>query len=198
MTAAPLRGAQRVLVINGHPDPRPERLCAALARAYEDGARQAGREVRRIDVGALEFDLIRTAAAFTDGEPGPAIAEAQNDVLWADHMVIVHPLWLGSAPALLKAFFEQVFRYGFAIPDNGAMRGLLSGRSARMVVTMGMPAPAYRWLFGAFGVRGLERSVLRLAGIRPIRRTLLGMVERSAAQRADWIERLRRLGAEGR
>jgi putative NADPH-quinone reductase len=28
--------------------------------------------------------------------------------------VIIYPLWLGAMPALLKGFFEQVFRPGFA------------------------------------------------------------------------------------
>ena len=184
----------RVLIVNGHPDARPERLSAALAAAYEEGALKGGHQVRRIDVGALNFPLIRSTADFTDKEPPEAIRAAQGDVLWAQHLVIVHPLWLGAAPALLKGFFEQVFRYGFAIP-TGKMGGLLKDRSARIVVTMGMPAPAYRWLFGGFGVRGLSRSVLWLAGIKPIRTTLLGMVEADPKRRAAWLEEMRRLGA---
>lgn len=192
----------RILVINGHPDPRPERLCAALAEAYAEGARAAGREVRRIDIGALEVPLIRTAASFEAEAPPPALVGAQEDLRWADHLVIVHPLWLGGAPALLKAFLEQVFRYGFAIPrpqEGGAMSGLLKGRSARLVVTMGMPAPVYRLAFGAFGARAIERGVLWLSGFGPIRRTLIGGVEQaSAARRARWIERMRRLGRRGR
>jgi len=31
------------LLVNGHPDPSPERFCSALCDAYEDGARKAGR-----------------------------------------------------------------------------------------------------------------------------------------------------------
>ena len=33
---------------------------------------------------------------------------------WADHVVILYPLWLGSMPALLKALLEQMLRPGFA------------------------------------------------------------------------------------
>jgi hypothetical protein len=38
-----------------------------------------------------------------------------------------------------------------------------------IVVTMGMPPLMYRWFFGAYGVRGFERSMLSFAGIKPIR-----------------------------
>jgi putative NADPH-quinone reductase len=190
---------KRILIINGHPDPRPERLCAGLAEAYAKGALEAGHEVRRIDVGALDFPLIRDAAAFIEVEPPPVIARVQEDVRWADHLFLVHPLWLGSAPALLKGFFEQVFRYGFAIQPGGkGMSGLLRPRSVRTVVTMGMPAFAYSLIFGAFGVRGFERGVLQLSGMNPVRHTFLGHVDGTSGRRARWLEQMHRLGRSGR
>ena len=192
---------QRLLVINGHPDPRPERLCAALANAYGEGAASTGRLVRRLDLGSMEFPIIRSEAEFEDGAVPPSIAEAQDAIRWADHLLIVHPLWLGGPPALLKGFLEQAFRYGFATPRPGEgspLGGLLKGRTARVVVTMGMPALAYRWMFGAFGARALERGVLWLSGFRGLRRTLLGSVGAASAQtRGGWLERMRRLGARG-
>ena len=187
---------RRILVINGHPDPRAERLCAALAQAYAQGAAAGGHEVRHLSVGALDFPLIRDASSFSDGAPPPAIAGAQESVRWADHLFIVHPLWLGAAPALLKGFFEQVFRYGFAIePGSRSLSGLLRGRTARVVVTMGMPAFLYRTAFGAFGIRAFERGVLMLSGISPVRHTLLGGVEAAPLARRDtWLDAMRRLG----
>lgn len=192
--------ARRILVINAHPDPRPERLCAALAGAYAEGAAAARHEVRRLDLGDLDFPLIRSAEDF-DAPPPAVIADAQQAIVWSEHLVIVFPLWLGGPPALLKAFLEQAFRYGFAVPRPGEgspLKGLLAGRTARLVVTMGMPALAYRWMFGAHGVRGLEGGVLWLSGFRRIHRTLLGGVgEANDAARADWLKRLRGLGARG-
>ena len=61
------------------------------------------------------------------------------------------PLWLGSLPALLKAFLEQVLRPGFAFDTGKAFSGRLKGRSARVIVTMGMPAWVYRLWFHARG-----------------------------------------------
>jgi putative NADPH-quinone reductase len=78
---------------------------------------------------------------------------------------------------------------------HGFPRRLLAGRSARIVVTMGMPALIYRWYFRAHGVRGLEYSVLRFAGMKPVRETLLGMVDAvSDAKRRAWLDRMRTYG----
>jgi putative NADPH-quinone reductase len=104
-------------------------------------------------------------------------------------------------PALVKAFFEQAFRPGFAV-KRGEMSlnpGLLGGKSARVVVTMGMPALVYRWFFLAHSLKSLERNILKFAGLGPIRETLIGGVESIGdAKRKAWLEKLRRFGREGR
>jgi putative NADPH-quinone reductase len=103
-------------------------------------------------------------------------------------------------PALLKGFFEQVFRPGFSHSTHaGGWQALLKGRSARIVVTMGMPALVYRWYFGAHGLKSLERSILAFVGIRPIRETLIGMVGfANERKQKAWLERMRALGAKGK
>src|SRR3954447_82168 len=102
---------------------------------------------------------------------------------WAEHWVFVFPLWHGTMPALLKGFLEHIFWPGFAVDYAKDASGgrdasrfpkrLLAGRSARLVVTMGMPVLFYRWYFGAYGIRSFERSMLRFAGIKPIRRAYM-------------------------
>jgi len=72
---------------------------------------------------------------------------------------------------------------------------LLKDRSARIVVTMGMPAWLYRWYFRAHTLKALKRNILGFAGVAPIRETLIGSVESmKRAQRLSWLEKLTRLG----
>jgi putative NADPH-quinone reductase len=193
---------RKILIINAHPDPNPDRFCAALVRAYKDGARAGGHEVRTLVLGLMDVPMIHTRREFEDGEPPEALEAAQCSIRWCDHLVIVHPLWLGGAPALLKAFLEQTFRYGFALPRPGtASKGgpLLAGRTARLIVTMGMPALVFRLFFGAFGVRAVSRGVLALSGFHPVRHTYLGGVETvSAEHRQGWLQEITDLGWRGR
>lgn len=183
---------KHVLVLNGHPDPRRERLCAALAAAYVEGASAAGHQIRRIDVGALEFPLVRAFEDFAESEPPQVIRDVQAAVTWADHILLVHPLWHGGAPAVLKGFLEQVFRYGFALSTEGRMRGLLTGKSIRVIVTTGMPAPVFRWVFGAHGLKALERGIFWISGLRPIRHTILGGADEGP--HARWLKMVEGLG----
>jgi putative NADPH-quinone reductase len=72
--------------------------------------------------------------------------------------------------------------------------GLLAGGSAK-IVAMGTPASIYRWYLRDHGVRGLEHSVPRFAGMKPVRETLLGMVDAvSDAKRRASLERMRTYG----
>jgi putative NADPH-quinone reductase len=188
----------RILIIDGHPDPDPGRFSHALATAYEAGASEAGHAVARIEVARIDFPMLRTASDYRQGEPPADIRAAQDALREAQHVVLLYPLWLGSLPSLTKAFLEQLLRPGFAreVKPDGAMgRPLLTGRSARIVVPMAMPAWAYRWYFGAHSLRSLERNVLRFVGIGPIRRTLIGSVENlSDAKRKAWLAELAGLG----
>lgn len=192
--------ATRIAIVQGHPDPAGGHLCHALADAYEAGAGERGRSVRRIDVAALDFRLLRNEQAFTGEPPPPDIVAAQETIAWAEHVVIVYPLWLGTMPALLKAFLEQTLRPGFAFdyrPD-GLPRKRLQGRSARVVVTMGMPALAYRWYFGAHSLKSLERNILRFCGISPVGEYLIGGVgSAGAGRRHRWLARMQRMGRAG-
>jgi putative NADPH-quinone reductase len=169
---------RRIAIIQGHPDPAPERLCRHLAAAYAEGARNVGHEVRIADVATLPVGFLRTQADFEDGIADPAIATAQETLAWADHWVIIYPLWLGSMPAMLKAFFEQVCRPGFAFRyrDKGFPEKLMAGRTAHVVITMGMPAFAYRWFFFAHSLRALKRNILAFIGVKPERETIVGGV----------------------
>ncbi len=189
----------RILLLQGHPDALQTHFCHALADAYAEGATAAGHEVRRLDVATLDFPLLRSAAHWEEGALPPSLAPAQADILWAEHLVVFFPLWLGDMPALLKGFFEQVLRPGFAIErsDSHSMfKKRLAGRSARVVVTMGMPAAIYRWVFRAHSVRSLERNILGFVGFAPVHETLIGGVgnlEEKAS--GKWLARMKKIGA---
>lgn len=100
--------SKHILIIDGHPDAKAEHYVHALSSAYRDGARTGGHQVRGIVVSELWFPLLRTSEDFKSGIRIETVRKAQDWLEWADHVVILFPLWLGSMPALLKGFLEQV------------------------------------------------------------------------------------------
>lgn len=73
----------------------------------------------------------------------------------------------------------------------------LTGRSARVVVTMGIPAATYHHLYRAHSVRSLERNILGFVGFKPVHETLIGSVESLDTDDCrKWFTRLEKLGAK--
>lgn len=186
--------SKNILIVDAHPDADRGRFIHALADAYADGAKQSGHAVRRLELATMDIPFLRSRADWTDGEPEPQIVAAQEAIRWANHIVFLYPLWLGDVPALLKAFLEQVARPGFALDKGTSPKPLLKGRSARLVVTMGMPAIFYRFYFGAHSVKSFERNILKFVGIKPVEHTLIGNVEGDAETRERWLDTLLNIG----
>jgi putative NADPH-quinone reductase len=191
---------KRILLIQAHPDASRPHLCHALASSYAKGAEAAGHTVRQVNLATLDFPLLKSQHEWDEGKLPASLKPAQDDIGWAEHIVFFFPLWLGDMPALLKGFLEQVARPGFAIlrEQGGNPWGKkgLTGRSARLVVTMGMPALVYRWYFRAHSVKSLERNVLGYVGIAPVHETLIGLTAAlKPADAAQWFRKLEQLGA---
>ncbi len=191
--------AKTVVIIQGHPDPAGGHLCHALADAYAEGAIKAGHGVTRIDIAQMDFPFLQDQGEFESGIVPPSLAAAHDALLAAQHIVLIFPLWLGTMPAIVKAFLEQMIRPGiaFAYQASGFPKKLLAGRSARIVVTMAMPAFAYRWFYLSHGIRGLKRNIFKFVGIKPVRETFLGAVQSaSATRRQHWLDQMKALGRD--
>lgn len=191
--------AKRILLIQGHPDASEPHLCHALAVSYATGAEEGGHTVRQVNVAALDFALLRSQKDFQADTVPASLKPVQQDLLWAEHLVIFFPLWAGDMPAVLKGFFEQLMRPSFSGEHVSFFdKQVLSGRSARVVVTMGMPAIIYRWYFRAHSVKSLERNLLGIVGIAPVHETLIGLTgNMKPADASKWLSKLKRLGAAG-
>jgi putative NADPH-quinone reductase len=192
---------KRILLIQGHPDANKHHLCNALENAYARGATASGYELRRVSIAELDFPLLRSQQDWEYTPVPSSLIPAQKDIQWAEHLVFFFPLWLGDMPALLKGFLEQVARPGFAFSaeeNNPFGKKGLTGRSARLVVTMGMPSLVYRWYFRAHSVKSLERNILGFVGISPVNETLIGSVGNLKEEDAKkWFRKLEKLGENG-
>jgi len=193
--------SKRILLIQGHPDGGEPHLCHALAASYAEGAADGGHSLRQVNLAEIDFPLLRSQKEWEKGLVPASLKPAQDDIAWAEHIVFFFPLWLGDMPAVLKGFLEQVARPGFAFKreEGGSPWGnkALTGRSARVVVTMGMPAIVYRWYFRAHSVKSLERNILGFVGIAPVHETLIGLTGNLKHEdSAKWLGKLRRMGVK--
>lgn len=80
--------------------------------------------------------------------------------------------------------------------DGKIPKPLLTDKSARVIVTMGMPAMLYRWVHRAHSLKALERSILSLAGVDPVRHSIIGAVDGEPEHRRRWIDRIAKMGED--
>jgi NAD(P)H dehydrogenase (quinone) len=184
--------AKRITIVLGHPDSNS--YCAAISSAYEQSARNAGHEVRLIQLGALKFDPILHKGYKEIQALEPCLVDAQEAITWANHLVFVYPIWWGSMPALLKGFFDRTFLPGFAFKyrkDSQFWDKLLAGRSAHVFSTMDTP-PWYFWLvYKMPGHNQIKRTILEFSGIKPVKITSFGPVRyASQARRESWLKQV--------
>lgn len=185
-----------ILIVQGHPDPSKTHLCHAIADAYAKGAQDNGHVVQILHIADADIPFLRSKDEW-EGTDLPQVAiDGKAAVAAADHIVLIYPLWMGDVPAMLKAWIEQVLRYGFAFEmGTQSWTPALKGKSARVIVTTGMPSLAYRWFFFAHSVRSLNRNVLKFCGIAPVKWTICGNAEDpSGRAQSKILDRVARLG----
>lgn len=191
-----------ICVIHGHPDASSHHFCTALGEAYIQGAKAAGHDVSEIHVGSLEFGYLSSREEFEMPPAEPVLSERKK-IEAADHVVLIFPLWLGSAPAKLRGFLERAACGNFFLDEGSNAdefpKARMKGKSARLIVTMGMPGLVYKLYFGAHSIKGIEQGLLGLSGFKPIHHTIYGMVEADdEARHQKWLEEARDLGRNGK
>lgn len=190
--------SRSICILDGHPDPAPDHFIHALCDAYAEGAATGGHTVERINIGAMDLPYLSGQAEFDTPPPEPVLTEREK-IARADHIVIAFPLWLGAMPAKLKSFLELAASGGFFIQqsDHGWPAKMMEGKSARVIVTMGMPDFIYRFGMDAAATKGLERGVLGLSGFRPLHHSIIGGVgEMSPSKAESWFEFMREIGRD--
>ncbi|PIR85548.1 NADPH:quinone reductase [Candidatus Kaiserbacteria bacterium CG10_big_fil_rev_8_21_14_0_10_45_20] len=190
---------KKIFILLGNPD--KETLGGALVDAYESEALESGYEVRRMNVGDMQFDPILHRGYKVIQELEPDLKTFQKNVAWADHIVIVYPNWWCTMPALLKGLFDRAWLPGFAFRFHKNKMGwdkLLRGKSARIVITAASSGLIGRFLFGDF-TNELARGTLGFAGIDPVRITIFSFVERSTKEKCThWIKKMKKMGKSAR
>lgn len=188
---------KKVLIINGHPN--KESYCSALIKAYSNGSATAGNEVVLLNLYDLKFNINfeGTYNKETNDNLESDLIFAQEKIKWAQHIVILHPVWWGSVPALLKGFFDRTLLPGFAFKykkDSAFWDKLLSGKTASIIYTSDTPIWIYKLFYRAPTVNMVRDRVLGFCGIKTISVTGIGPIRKSSQQfREDWIIKIEKL-----
>jgi NAD(P)H dehydrogenase (quinone) len=190
----------KIAIVVGNP--QSDSYSEALGQAYLRGAESGGHDAKLFVLADMNFDPILREGYRREQPLEPDLAKAREAFLACDHVVFVFPLWMGDMPAILKGFLERLFQPNLlAIQKSGGKASwkMFKGKSARVIMTMGMPGWFYRWYFGAHALKLLKRNILHFVGITPVHSTIYGMVEAAGDEkRKQWLREVEALGHQAR
>lgn len=185
----------------GHPD--WDSFCGYLAKRYEEGAIKGGHEIRTMLIHDMEFDPVLHKGYKEIQKLEPDLVEAQENIKWADHFVVIYPNWWSTMPAKLKGFFDRCFLPGFSFrmiknSKLGLWSRLMKGKTGRIVVTMdGIPFLT-RIFIGNY-TNEIKRGIFWFNGFSPTRTTIIGSVGKIGPEdRAKWGNKISELGLKAR
>ncbi len=110
---------------------------------FVEEARAKGHEVRVRDLYEMGFNPVASAEDLS-GNLRKDVAEdvrvEQEHVMWADLIVMAHPIWWIDRPAIIKGYIDRVFALGFAYGYSADLElGGLKGKKAVLMTCAGSP-----------------------------------------------------------
>lgn len=109
----------------------------------------------------------------------PDSAKYRDQILWADKIAFVYPIWWGRPPAMLMGYIDRMFSSGFAYKDTGKMlpEGLLKGKSVVCISFMKGPTHyPLLWLNNAHKVL-MRKALFNYVGIKKVKFFEFGNME---------------------
>ncbi|MFE4710885.1 NAD(P)H-dependent oxidoreductase [Paenibacillus sp. NPDC056722] len=172
----------KMLVIYTHPNHRS--LSYAFLQEVIKGGNENDRieEIKVLDLYEEGFDpvlVFNEHKRRRDMYKEPALAEYREQLLWADKIVFVYPIWWGRPPAMLMGYIDQMFASGFAYKDTGKMlpEGLLKGKSVVCISVMKGPANYMLLLLNNAHKALMRKALFNYVGIKKVKFFEFGSME---------------------
>ena len=193
----------KTLIVYNHP--HEGSYCSAIREAVKNGVKTAGDECKVINLDKDGFDPVmkeKDLGAFVKagrlGEEGladidPIIFKYKKKLEWAEHLVLIFPIWWMTMPALMKGFVDKVIFPSIAYNmENGKLKSRLKDlKQVTVITTMNTPADIYKEYFGNSIEGSLIKGTFNQIGIHDIRWISLNMVKQSGDEkRWLWLDEI--------
>lgn len=188
---------KKIVVLDGNP--KSSSYCQHLGDLYEIEASESF-DIKRFNLSKMEFNPSLDCGYEARQELEPCLVDFRKAILWADHFVIVAPIWWGGIPAKLKGLFDRAFLPGFAFEyegDNPSPLQLLKGKTSRVIITMDAPSD-YAEEQAAPAITQLDLFTLQFCGFEKAQVNLFGsIILANDENKLRWEKLVQDIGSRG-
>src|SRR5690242_19557582 len=109
-----------ILIVKAHPCPTG--LTHGIANTYADQRRARGHDIQIVDLYSEEYRVpLLNFTNLREFVPGDVQKRFHEQIRWANEIVVVHPIWWGVPPSIMKSWVELTFwpRVAYSYLPNG-------------------------------------------------------------------------------
>lgn len=163
-----------ILIVIAHPSPLGD--THTIAKTYAEAKRDKKHTVQIVDLYGEEYKVdVLTYTKLSEFTPSKVQLKFQEQILWANEIVVVHPIWWGMPPSIMKSWVELTFwpRVTYRYASGGKVEKLLIGKTAKIFATCGGPSWYYHllimpllsfWKLCVFEFSGVDVTDVQICG----------------------------------
>lgn len=116
----------------------------------------------------------------------------RKQLIWADKIVFIYPIWWGRPPAMLMGYIDQLFASNFAYKEKGGLipEGLLKGKSVVCISTMKGPTNYPLFLLNNSHKILMKRALFNFVGIKKVKFFEFGNMESPKGNHEKKLEKI--------
>ena len=128
---------------------------------------------------------VEELALFKEGKTKDSLVSIYQDILLqTEEIVIITPIWWNNIPAILKGFFDKVFKQGFAYENaNLGVTGKLGHIKKVTVITTATSPKFYLKYFAGNCINGSVKTCFKQVGIKKFTWKHLGNIGKTSPEK---------------
>ena len=193
------RTDMKTLIVFNHP--HEGSYCTSILHAAGKGLKAGGHPCRIINLDKDGFDPVmrsKDLKAFAMAgkdmddallEVDPLVMKYKENLEWAEHLVMIFPIWWMTSPAMTKGFIDKVIFPAVAYNMvKGRLVSRLPVRKVTVITTMNTPSDIYKEMFDNSIEGSMIKGTFRQIGIEDVGWiSLNGVKQAGQEQRIEWL-----------
>lgn len=163
-----------ILIVTAHPSSLGR--THLIAKTYAEAKKNKGHDVKLVDLYSKDYQVpLMAFEKIKDMPLSPVQKKFHEQITWANEIVVVHPIWWGLPPAIMKNWVDLTIWPGIAYKytPEGKVNKLLKGKTAKIFATSGnsswwhylliLPLTSF-WKLCVFGFCGADVVDVKVCG----------------------------------
>ncbi|MEA2071645.1 MAG: NAD(P)H-dependent oxidoreductase [Asgard group archaeon] len=188
----------KIVVLFAHPNENS--YGAALKKAFIQGAQKANHEIKQQALYQEAFNPVMSKKELLGKKrpsADPQVRQYQEELLWGDIVVIIHPAWWYGAPAILKGYLDRVLEKGklYEYKKEKAV-GKIENTRGVLIQTFDCKEEDEKEKFNYVTARGIIAG-FKYCGIKKwLYKPYFRIMNTTKKQREKWLKEIETVGEE--